>query len=125
LWMGSSLVELCLILHWQLITLPNQMKVNWPSDDLTDAVTFWPLTGCLNVKTDLYLFEQMFMWYKLRQSDLWNHIFEMDFRTLSHPSLTINNIAKSDEGTYMCRATNCFGTASSEYSVLTCKGQFL
>ena len=45
--------------------------------------------------------------------------------TLSDPSLTINNIAKSDEGTYMCRATNCFGTTSSEYSVLTCKGQFL
>jgi hypothetical protein len=38
-----------------------------------------PLTGCLNVKTDMYLFELMFMWYKLRQSDLWNHIFEMDF----------------------------------------------
>ena len=45
--------------------------------------------------------------------------------TLSDPSLTINNIAKSDEGTYMCRAKNCFGTTSSEYSVLTCKGQFL
>jgi hypothetical protein len=45
--------------------------------------------------------------------------------TLSSPSLTINNIAKLDEGTYMCRATNCFGTTSSEYSVLTCKGQFL
>ena len=42
--------------------------------------------------------------------------------TLSDPSLTINNIAKSDEGIYMCRATNCFGTTSSEYSVLTCKG---
>ena len=45
--------------------------------------------------------------------------------TLSDPSLTINNIAKSDEGTYVCRATNCFGTTSSECSVLTCKGQFL
>ena len=45
--------------------------------------------------------------------------------TLSDPSLTINNIVKSDEGTYVCRATNCFGTASSEYSVLTFKGQFL
>ena len=45
--------------------------------------------------------------------------------TLSDPSLTINNIVKSDEGTYVCRATNCFGTTSSEYSVLTCKGQFL
>jgi hypothetical protein len=42
--------------------------------------------------------------------------------TLSDPSLTINNIAKSDEGTYVCRATNCLGTTSSEYSVLTCKG---
>ena len=45
--------------------------------------------------------------------------------TLSDPSLTINNIVKSDEGTYMCRATNFFGTASSKDSVLTCKGQFL
>jgi hypothetical protein len=45
--------------------------------------------------------------------------------TLSDPSLTINNIAKSDEGTYVCRATNCLGTTSSEYSVLTCKGQLL
>ena len=43
----------------------------------------------------------------------------------SDPSLTINNIAKSDEGTYVCTATNSFGTTSSEYSVLTCKGQFL
>ena len=41
--------------------------------------------------------------------------------TLSNPSLTINNIVKSDEGTYLCRATNCFGTTSSEDSVLTCK----
>ena len=45
--------------------------------------------------------------------------------TLSDPSLTINNIAKSDEGIYVCRATNWFGTALSEDSVLTCKGQFL
>ena len=45
--------------------------------------------------------------------------------TLSDPSLTINNIAKLDEGTYVCTATNCLGTTSSEYSVLTCKGQFL
>ena len=45
--------------------------------------------------------------------------------TLSDPSLTINNIVKSDEGTYVCRATNCLGTTSSEYSVLTFKGQFL
>jgi hypothetical protein len=45
--------------------------------------------------------------------------------TPSDPSLTINNIAKSDEGTYVCTATNCLGTTSSEYSVLTCKGQFL
>ena len=45
--------------------------------------------------------------------------------TLSEPSLTIDNIAKSDEGTYVCRAANCCGTTSSEYSVLTCKGQFL
>ena len=43
--------------------------------------------------------------------------------TLSDPSLTINNIAKSDEGIYMCRATDRFGT-SSEDSVITCKGQF-
>jgi len=42
--------------------------------------------------------------------------------TLSDPSLTINNIAKSDEGTYVCTVTNCLGTTSSEYSVLTCKG---
>jgi hypothetical protein len=45
--------------------------------------------------------------------------------TLSDPSLTINNIAKSDEGIYVCKATNCLGITSSEYSVLTCKGQFL
>jgi hypothetical protein len=45
--------------------------------------------------------------------------------TLSDPSLTINNIAKSDEGIYVCRATTPFGTVSSEDSVLTCKGQFL
>jgi hypothetical protein len=45
--------------------------------------------------------------------------------TLSDPSLTINNIAKSDEGTYACIAKHCFGTTSSEDSVLTCKGQFL
>jgi len=45
--------------------------------------------------------------------------------TLSDPSLTINNIAKSDEGIYACIANNCFGTTSSEDSVLTCKGQFL
>jgi len=45
--------------------------------------------------------------------------------TLSDPSLTINNIVKSDEGTYVCRATNCCGATSSEYSVLTFKGQFL
>ena len=45
--------------------------------------------------------------------------------TLSDPSLTINNIVNSDEGTYICRATNCCGTASSEDSVLTFKGQFL
>ena len=44
--------------------------------------------------------------------------------TLSDPSLTINKIAKSDEGTYVCIAENRFGT-SSEESVLTCKGQFL
>jgi hypothetical protein len=34
--------------------------------------------------------------------------------TLSDPSLTINNFAKSDEGIYMCRATARFGTISSE-----------
>ena len=47
--------------------------------------------------------------------------------TLSDPSLTINNFAKSDEGVYVCRATTCYGTISSEDSVLTCKarGQFL
>ena len=45
--------------------------------------------------------------------------------TLSEPSLTINNISKSDEGTYVCIAKHCFGTTSSEDSVLTCKGQFL
>jgi hypothetical protein len=45
--------------------------------------------------------------------------------TLSDPSLTINNIAKSDEGIYVCRATTRFGTISSEDSVLACKGQFL
>jgi hypothetical protein len=32
--------------------------------------------------------------------------------TISDPSLTINNIAKSDEGTYVCRAANCCGTTS-------------
>jgi hypothetical protein len=45
--------------------------------------------------------------------------------TLSDLSLTINNIAKSDEGTYVCKAKNRFGKTSSEESVLTCKGQFL
>jgi hypothetical protein len=45
--------------------------------------------------------------------------------TLSDPSLKINNIGKSDEGIYVCRATTPFGTVSSEDSVLTCKGQFL
>jgi uncharacterized protein YodC (DUF2158 family) len=42
-----------------------------------------------------------------------------------YPSLTINNIAKSDEGIYRCRATDRFGTISSEDSVITFKGQFL
>ena len=42
--------------------------------------------------------------------------------TLSDPSLTINNFAKSDEGIYMCRATDRFGTISSEDSVITFKG---
>lgn len=46
-------------------------------------------------------------------------------KIVSDPSLTIDNIAKSDEGIYVCRATNWFGTALSEDSVLTCKGQFL
>jgi hypothetical protein len=32
--------------------------------------------------------------------------------TLSDPSLTINNIAKSDEGIYACIAKHCFGTTS-------------
>ena len=45
--------------------------------------------------------------------------------TLSDPSLTINNIVKSDEGIYACIAKNCFGTTSSEDSVLICIGQFL
>jgi hypothetical protein len=45
--------------------------------------------------------------------------------TLSDASLTINNIAKSDEGTYACIAKDYFVTTSSEDSVLTCKGQFL
>jgi hypothetical protein len=45
--------------------------------------------------------------------------------TLSDPSLTINNFAKSDEGIYMCRATDRFGTISSEDSVITFKGNFL
>ena len=45
--------------------------------------------------------------------------------TLSDPSLTINNIAKSDEGTYACIVKHRFGTTTSEDSVLTCKGQFL
>ena len=45
--------------------------------------------------------------------------------TLSDPSLTINNIAKSDEGTYACIVKHCFGTTTSKDSVLTCKGQFL
>ena len=45
--------------------------------------------------------------------------------TVSDPSLTINNIAKSDEGTYACIAKHCFGTISSGDSVLTYKGQFL
>jgi hypothetical protein len=45
--------------------------------------------------------------------------------TLSDPSLTINNIDKSDEGTYACIAKDYFVTTSSEDSVLTCKGQFL
>ena len=41
--------------------------------------------------------------------------------TLSDPSLTINNIAKSDEGTYACIVKHRFGTTTSEDSVLTCK----
>jgi hypothetical protein len=45
--------------------------------------------------------------------------------TLSDPSLTINNIVKSDEGIYTCIAKNCSGTTSSEDSVLIFKGQFL
>ena len=45
--------------------------------------------------------------------------------TLSDPSLTINNFAKSDEGIYMYRATDRFGTISSEDSVITFKGNFL
>jgi len=45
--------------------------------------------------------------------------------TISHPSLTINDIAKSDEGIYMCTVTDCFGKTLSEDSVITCKGQFL
>ena len=45
--------------------------------------------------------------------------------TLDDPSLTINDIAKLDEGIYMCRATNRFGTTSSEDSVITFKGKFL
>jgi hypothetical protein len=42
--------------------------------------------------------------------------------TLDDPSLTINNIAISDEGIYVCRATNRFGITSSKDSVITCKG---
>jgi hypothetical protein len=33
--------------------------------------------------------------------------------TPSDPSLTINNIAISDEGIYVCRATNRFGITSN------------
>jgi hypothetical protein len=45
--------------------------------------------------------------------------------TLDDPSLTINDIAKSDEGIYMCTVTDRFGKTLSENSVITCKGQFL
>ena len=34
-WMGNSLAELCLILHWQLIILPNQMKVSTCAEQQT------------------------------------------------------------------------------------------
>jgi hypothetical protein len=44
--------------------------------------------------------------------------------TLSDPSLKINNIVKSDEGIYVCRATTPFGTVSSEDTDLTCNKLF-
>ncbi|XP_069133869.1 hemicentin-1-like isoform X10 [Argopecten irradians] len=40
----------------------------------------------------------------------------------SSPSLVINNVANSDEGTYVCQATNVVGTASSAQTTLTVTG---
>lgn len=42
--------------------------------------------------------------------------------TLNVPSLTIFNAANSDQGDYVCRATNQFGTGSSQTTTLTVTG---
>ena len=41
--------------------------------------------------------------------------------TNENPTLVINNFTTSDTGTYICKATNAAGTASSPPAVLTCK----
>lgn len=42
--------------------------------------------------------------------------------TLGNPSLTIMNIAQSDEANYVCKATNIAGTASSQQAFLDVTG---
>jgi hypothetical protein len=41
-----------------------------------------------------------------------------------NPSLTISNFETTDAGTYVCKATNAVGTASSSNSVLTYAGRY-
>ena len=41
--------------------------------------------------------------------------------TKENPTLVITDFTTSDTGTYICKATNVVGTASSQPAVLTCK----
>ena len=41
--------------------------------------------------------------------------------TKENPTLVITDFTTSDTGTYICKATNAIGTASSQPAVLTCK----
>ena len=44
--------------------------------------------------------------------------------TVVNPSLTISNFATTDAGSYICKATNAVGIASSLTSVLSYKGKY-
>jgi hypothetical protein len=50
------------------------------------------------------------------------YIINLTFYVKNNPSLTILNIAQSDEANYICSATNIAGTSSSQQAFLDVTG---